>query len=155
MIEIERKYLVRSNAFKKKATDHFTIIQGFLTTDPHRTVRVRLKNNNGFLAVKGISNASGMSRFEWETVIPQDEANDLLLLCVPPLLEKIRYIVPIGSNVFEVDEFKGVNEGLIIAEIELNHETDKFHLPDWLGTEVTGDIKYYNSQLCQNPFSKW
>jgi adenylate cyclase len=155
MLEIERKFLVASDDFKRNATRHFNIVQGFLSTHPERTVRVRINDTCGYITVKGLSSDSGMSRFEWEKDIAIDEAKDLLLLCEQPLLEKVRYEIPVGDLLFEVDEFKGLNEGLIIAEVELTRESDSFDRPDWLGNEVTGRIKYYNSQLVKNPFKFW
>ncbi|WP_298923805.1 CYTH domain-containing protein [uncultured Allomuricauda sp.] len=154
-LEIERKFLVKSNAYKKDASSQTRIVQGFLNTDPERTVRVRIKGNKGFLTVKGRSNDSGTTRFEWEAEISISEATNLIDLCEPVILEKIRFEIPAGNHVFEVDEFFGENKGLVVAEIELEHEDEVFLKPDWLGTEVTGEIKYYNSQLSKKPFIKW
>jgi CYTH domain-containing protein len=155
MVEIERKFLVNSNAFKKEAFKSTRIIQGFLNTDKERTVRVRLKGDNGFITVKGKSNNSGLSRFEWEKEISKTDAESLLKLCEKGIIDKIRYEVKVGNHIFEVDEFFGDNEGLIIAEVELNSEDETFKKPDWLGQEVTGQIKYYNSQLSKLPFNTW
>ena len=155
MVEIERKFLVKSNAFKKEAFKSTRIIQGFLNTDKERTVRVRLKGDNGFITVKGKSNNSGLSRFEWEKEISKTDAESLLKLCEKGIIDKIRYEVKVGNHIFEVDEFFGDNEGLIIAEVELNSEDETFKKPDWLGQEVTGQIKYYNSQLSKLPFNTW
>ncbi|MDV7137795.1 CYTH domain-containing protein [Maribacter sp. TH_r10] len=155
MVEIERKYLVKDISYREVAISRKRIVQGFLNTDPDRTVRVRIKGDEGFLTVKGISNASGTTRFEWETGIKVEEAEALLQLCEPSVIDKTRYEIPMGKYLFEVDEFHGDNEGLIIAEIELDNENDFFERPDWLGEEVTGDIKYYNSQLSKNPFTGW
>lgn len=155
MVEIERKFLVNSNAFKKEAFKSTRIIQGFLNTDKERTVRVRLKGDNGFITVKGKSNNSGLSRFEWEKEISKTDAKSLLKLCEKGIIDKIRYEVKVGNHIFEVDEFFGDNEGLIIAEVELNSEDETFKKPDWLGQEVTGQIKYYNSQLSKLPFNTW
>ena len=155
MIEIERKFLVNSNAFKTEAFKQTRIVQGFLSTDKKRTVRVRLKGDIGFLTIKGESSKNGLSRFEWEKEIPKMEAESLLELCKKGMIDKIRYEVKVNNHVFEVDEFFGKNEGLIVAEVELNLETENFTKPDWLGKEVTGDIKYYNSQLSKLPFCKW
>lgn len=154
-LEIERKFLVKSNAYKKDASSQTRIVQGFLNTDPERTVRVRIKGNKGFLTVKGRSNDSGTTRFEWEAEISVSEATNLIDLCESVILEKIRFEIPAGNHVFEVDEFFGENKGLVVAEIELEHEDEVFLKPDWLGTEVTGEIKYYNSQLSKKPFIKW
>ena len=155
MIEIERKFLVTSNVFKKESFKKTRIIQGFLNTDKERTVRVRIKGNKGFLTVKGKSNNSGLSRFEWEKEITTIDAEELLKLCETGIIDKTRYEVKKGNHIFEIDEFSGDNKGLIVAEIELNFETESFKKPDWLGEEVTGEIKYYNSQLIKQPYKDW
>ncbi len=155
MIEIERKFLVKSTAYKVTASTQTRIVQGFLSIDPERTVRVRIKGENGFITVKGKSNIEGTTRFEWEKEIPTTEAEALLKLCLPGVIDKIRYEVPVENVVFEVDEFFGDNEGLTIAEVELESEAQAFSKPDWLGEEVTGDIKYYNSKLSSHPFKNW
>lgn len=155
MIEIERKFLVTSNAFKTDAFSQNKIAQGYLSSVPERTVRVRIKGDKGFVTVKGISSDSGMSRFEWEKEIPVDEAENLLKLCEKSIIDKIRFNVTIGNHTFEVDEFHGENEGLIIAEIELNSENEAFEKPNWLGEEVTNDKRYYNSYLSNHPFKNW
>lgn len=154
-LEIERKFLVTSDAYRQEASSSVRIAQGFLSTDPQRTVRVRIMGSQGFLTVKGASNASGTSRFEWETKISPAEATNLIDLCKDVILEKVRYTVPLGSHVFEVDEFLGENKGLVVAEVELQHEDEFFERPSWLGEEVTGQKKYYNSQLSQTPFAQW
>jgi len=154
-LEIERKFLVKSDAYKKNASSETRIVQGFLNTAPERTVRVRIKGDKGYLTVKGKGNDSGTTRFEWETEITIAEATNLIDLCEPGILEKIRYEVIVGKHVFEVDEFLGENKGLVIAEIELQHEDELFEKPNWLSNEVTGEIKYYNSQLAIKPFCKW
>jgi adenylate cyclase len=155
MIEIERKFLTTSDAFKKEAFAKNRITQGYLNSIPERTVRVRIKGDKGFLTIKGASNESGISRFEWEKEIPVDEAQKLLLLCEKGVIDKTRFEVKIGKHIFEVDEFYGENEGLIISEIELQSETETFEKPNWLGKEVTNDKRYYNSYLSKNPFSNW
>lgn len=155
MIEIERKFLITSNAFKTEAFSQNKIVQGYLSSVPERTVRVRIKGDKGFITVKGISSDSGMSRFEWEKEIPVDEAENLLKLCEKGIIDKIRFNVKIGNHTFEVDEFHGENEGLIIAEIELNSENEVFERPNWLGEEVTNDKRYYNSYLSNRPFKNW
>jgi adenylate cyclase len=152
MLEIERKFLVTSDAFKQAAFKHTRIVQGFLNTHPERTVRVRIKGGQGFLTVKGISNKAGTIRTEWETAISVEDAELLLKLCEPGIIDKTRYEIKLGRHIFEVDEFSGENEGLIIAEVELNSEDEVFEKPHWLGKEVTGELKYYNSQLSLNPF---
>ncbi|MEP2237795.1 MAG: CYTH domain-containing protein [Maribacter sp.] len=155
MIEIERKFLVKSDNYKSEARSKTRIVQGFLNTDPSRTVRVRIKGNTGFITVKGKSNASGTSRFEWEKEISVNEADSLLKLCEKGILDKYRYEIVIGNHVFEVDEFFGDNTGLTIAEVELKNEHEEFEKPNWLGVEVTGEVKYYNSQLSKNAFCTW
>ena len=155
MIEIERKFLVTSEAFKKEAFAQNRIAQGYLSSVPERTVRVRIKGDKGFLTIKGASNETGLSRFEWEKEIPVDEATALLKLCEKGIIDKTRFEVKIGNHIFEVDEFYGENEGLIIAEVELKSETETFEKPIWLGKEVTNDIRYYNSYLSKNPFTNW
>lgn len=153
--EIERKFLVKGD-FKNLAVKSYQIAQGFLSTIPERTVRVRIRDCQGFMTVKGIGNASGLTRFEWEKEISIEEANSLLAICEPTIIKKIRYIIPASNNLFfEVDEFLDNNIGLIIAEIELPEENTLFDKPDWLGTEVTGISKYYNSALSKKPFNKW
>ncbi|MFD2586663.1 CYTH domain-containing protein [Croceitalea marina] len=153
--EIERKFLVSSSTYKNEASLHTRIVQGFLNTHPERTVRVRLKGDKGYLTVKGKGNASGTTRFEWEHEMSKNEADNLLKLCEPGIVEKIRYEIPVGNHLFEVDEFLGDNQGLVVAEIELQHENETFEKPDWLGDEVTGDVNYYNSRLAKHPFKTW
>jgi CYTH domain-containing protein len=155
MIEIERKFLVKNNNFKAEAFKQTDIKQGFLNSDKERTVRVRLSGEQGFLTVKGISSNDGLSRFEWEKEISKTDAKDLFKLCEKGMIEKTRYLVKVGNHTFEIDEFFGENDGLIIAEIELNHATEIFTKPTWLGEEVTGNIKYYNSQLIKHPYKTW
>ena len=155
MTEIERKFLVKSEAFKDQAFNSYDIRQGFLNSAPERTVRIRLKNDKGLLTIKGKSSADGLSRFEWEKEIPKTDAEALLVLCENGIIDKTRYEVKVGNHTFEVDEFYGDNQGLIIAEVELNSKTDTFEKPDWLDEEVTGDIKYYNSNLSKLPFKNW
>ncbi|MCL6217946.1 CYTH domain-containing protein [Zunongwangia pacifica] len=155
MIEIERKFLVKSALFKEEAYQKNRIKQGFLNTDPLRTVRIRIKDETAFLTVKGKNNEAGLSRFEWEKEIDKTDAEALLKLCEPGMIDKTRFLVNAGNHVFEVDEFYGDNDGLIVAEVELATESEVFQKPDWLGEEVTGDPKYYNSQLSKNPFKSW
>lgn len=155
MIEIERKYLVNSLAFKDEAFTQNDIAQGYLNSNPERTVRIRVKGNKGFITIKGIGNESGASRLEWEQEIPVEDAKTLLKLCEKGAIEKTRYEVKSGQHIIEIDEFHGDNEGLIIAEIELENENDSIEKPNWLGKEVTGDERYYNSYLSLNPFKMW
>ena len=155
MMEIERKFLVNSYAFKKESFKKTRIVQGFLNTHKERTVRVRLKGDKGFLTIKGQSSKDGLARFEWETEISIKDANGLIELCESGVIDKVRYEVQVKNHIFEIDEFLGDNEGLIIAEVELNSKNEGFEMPIWLDKEVTGDIKYYNSQLSQDPFCNW
>ncbi|MDV7186460.1 CYTH domain-containing protein [Lutibacter sp. TH_r2] len=153
--EIERKFLVKNNDFKKESYSNSKIVQGFLSTVPERTVRIRIKDNNGFITVKGVTNNSGTSRFEWEKEISVEEATDLLKISEPGIIDKTRFNVKFGKHTFEVDEFYGENKGLIVAEVELNSEDEYFIKPAWLGEEVTGQLKYYNSVLMKNPYKNW
>ena len=155
MIEIERKFLVKSQAFKDEAFNKTHIKQGFLSTDKERTVRVRLKGEKGFLTIKGASSNDGLSRFEWEKEISKEDVEQLFKLCKQGIIDKMRYEVKSGNHIFEIDEFFGDNEGLVLAEIELNTQDEAFEKPNWLGSEVTGDIRYYNSQLSNQPFKTW
>lgn len=154
MNEIERKFLVVSDAYKREAHAKHNIAQGYLNSDPERTVRIRIKGESGFLTIKGKGNASGTTRFEWETELPLFEAKPLFDLCEAGAIQKIRYEVKSGKHVFEVDEFAGNNAGLVIAEIELTDENEPFEKPNWLGAEVTGDERYYNAYLSRNPYNK-
>ena len=155
MIEIERKYLVTSDIFKTQAFNSYKIMQGFLNSHKDRTVRIRIAKDKGYITIKGRSSDNGLSRFEWEKDISLKDAEALLGLCEIGIINKIRYEVKTGNHVVEVDVFFGENEGLIIAEVELDSEDESFEKPDWLGEEITGDIKYYNSQLCKRPFKTW
>lgn len=155
MLEIERKFLVTSEDFKKEALRKNHIAQGYLNSNPERTVRVRIKGEIGFLTIKGKGNETGMTRFEWETEIALAEAKNLIKLCENGVIDKMRYEVEMGNHTFEVDEFFGENEGLIVAEIELKSEDEIFEKPTWLGQEVTNDERYYNAYLSNNPFKNW
>jgi len=152
--EIERKFLVRG-AFQDQVTRSTRIVQGYLSSVPERTVRVRIKGDKGFLTIKGVGSASGASRFEWEREIPVAEAEQLLAICEPGVIDKVRHLVPAGAHTFEVDEFHGNNEGLVVAEVELGAEDEHFDRPVWLGDEVTGDARYYNSMLMKQPYTTW
>jgi len=154
MQEIERKFLITQTDFLNDLNG-FKIVQGYLSSDPERNVRVRIKGNHAFLTVKGISNQSGTSRFEWEKEIEVSEAQELLKICLPGIIDKTRFEISAGKHLFEVDVFEGENKGLIIAEIELENENDFFQKPEWLGDEVTGDVRYYNSYLVNKPFKEW
>ena len=155
MIEIERKFLVKSDAYKAEAFKQTKIIQGFLNTDKARTVRVRLKGEEGFITVKGPSSEDGLERFEWEKPIDKNDAEVLLKLCEAGVIDKIRYEIKMNHHIFEVDEFFGENSGLVVAEVELRHPDEVISQPLWLGEEVTGDVRYYNSQLSKQPYKTW
>ncbi|KAF0129084.1 MAG: adenylate cyclase [Bacteroidetes bacterium] len=152
--EIERKFLVNGD-FKSEAQKATRITQGYLSSVPERTVRVRIKGDKGFITIKGIGSDSGASRYEWEKEIPVAEVDELLKICEPGVIDKTRFLVKAGPHTFEVDEFYGENEGLTVAEVELSAENESFEKPSWLGQEVTGNVKYYNSMLMKNPFKKW
>lgn len=152
--EIERKFLIKGD-FKADSFQATRVTQGYLSSVPERTVRIRVKGNKGFITIKGKNSDSGISRFEWEKEIPVNEAEELLKLCEPGIIDKTRYLVKSGKHTIEVDEFHGENEGLIVAEIELESENESFIKPVWLGEEVTGDMKYYNSMLSKTPYTKW
>ena len=149
MIEIERKFLVLSNQYRKTSHRKTRIIQGYLSKDLERTVRVRIRDDQGFLTIKGISTDGGLSRFEWEKEIPLKDAKELMSICLPEIIEKTRYEVNFKGFLFEIDEFEGVYKNLIVAEVELKSTKDKIVLPEWIGKEVTGEKKYYNSHLSE------
>lgn len=158
-LEIERKFLVAGD-FHAEAASHTRIVQGYICSERGRTVRVRLRSTDaegkGYLTIKGPSLDGGLSRYEFEKEISVDEALSLLRLCQPGIIDKVRWLVPMADgHTFEVDEFHGENEGLIMAEVELGAPDEPFLRPAWLGEEVTGDRRYYNSQLRQHPFTKW
>jgi len=153
-LEIERKFLVRGE-FSKNVTEATEIVQGYLSSSPGRTVRVRIRGEKGYITVKGKAGESGIDRFEWEKEIPVDDARELLKLCEPYPVEKTRYLVPSGAHLFEVDVFHGENSGLVMAEIELGSADEAFEKPPWLGEEVSGDPRFYNSSLSAKPFSCW
>ena len=150
--EIERKYLV-TGEFKKDSTGSFKIVQGYLSHDSERIVRVRIRDERAFITIKGIQ--TGITRYEWEKEISVSDASELLKLCLPHLIEKRRYIVPAGNHIIEVDEFFGLNSGLIIAETELRSEEEIVKLPPWIGEEVSQDMEYHNSSLSINPYTEW
>ncbi|ARN78262.1 adenylate cyclase [Nonlabens spongiae] len=152
--EIERKFRIQDPSFLNGMVGT-KIAQGYLSADPERAVRIRIKGDQGFITIKGKSNASGTTRFEWEKDIDSNEAQALLDLCNPAIISKTRYEVKHDGNTWEIDVFHGANEGLLIAEIELRDENQTFSKPDWLGEEITGDPRYYNSYISQNPFSTW
>ena len=151
-IETERKFLVLDNSFKQAAIRSYRIRQGYIAHDGGNTVRIRIRDAEGILTIKGPSDEGGVSRQEWEKVIPLREAEELFLLCRGGVIDKTRYIVPAegSARYFEVDEFQGLNEGLLLAEIELGSPDESFRRPAWLGEEVTGDHHYYNSWLANH-----
>ncbi|NQW36940.1 MAG: CYTH domain-containing protein [Flavobacteriales bacterium] len=153
--EIERKFLVKTDDYKSVAYKKFTISQGFISTDKNAVVRIRITDDKAFITIKGKSNKSGTTRYEWEKEISLNEAKQLMSLSKTSLIVKTRYLVKIKNHTFEVDEFLGDNAGLVIAEIELTDEHEVFIKPDWLGEEVTGKLKYYNVMLAKNPFKNW
>lgn len=153
--EIERKFLVKDLSFKEVAYSSSRIAQGYICSSRGRTVRVRIRNEKGYLTIKGPAGENGLSRYEWEKELPLDEALELMKLCEPGLIDKTRYLVQSGKHVFEVDEFYGDNEGLVVAEVELASEDETFEKPDFIGEEVTGIAKYYNSFLMKFPYTKW
>ena len=152
--EIERKFLV-TGEYKSQAFAHSRIVQGYICSARGRTVRVRLRDGRGYLTIKGASDAAGMSRYEWEKESSREEAEELMKLCEEGVIDKTRYLVRSGSHVFEVDEFYGDNEGLVMAEVELASEDEPFDRPAFIGREVTGDVRYYNSQLMKHPYREW
>lgn len=149
--EIERKFLV-TGGFRQDSPESYRIVQGYICSDPDRTVRVRVRGEKGFLTIKGRSSEDGLSRYEWEKEIPVSEALELMALCGSGVIDKTRYLVPFGAHTYEIDVFHGANEGLVLAEIELSDENEPFERPSWLGEEVTGDVRYYNSMLSRNPY---
>ncbi len=154
-IEIERKFLVKGDSYKELAYSSSRIVQGYICSARGKTVRVRIRDDKGYLTIKGPSSSDGLGRYEWEKEIPLDEARELMKLCEPGMIDKTRYLVRSGIHTFEVDEFYGENEGLVVAEVELSDENESFEKPDFIGDEVTGVVKYYNSFLMKQPFKSW
>ncbi len=152
--EIERKFLV-GGAYKQLAAKNSRIVQGYICSARGRTVRVRIRDGRGYLTIKGPSDDEGLSRYEWERELPVQEAEELMRLCEPGVVDKTRHLVPWGGHTFEVDEFHGDNEGLTVAEVELSSPDEPFERPPFLGPEVTGDRRYYNSQLRIHPYKDW
>jgi CYTH domain-containing protein len=153
-MEIERKFLVVGD-FISHSTSSSRISQGYLSSNPDRTVRVRVRGDKGYLTIKGRSSSDGTSRYEWEKEIPADEAVELLKLCEAGVIDKTRYIVPVCGHMWEVDVFHGDNEGLVMAEIELSSTDEEFEMPAWAGDEVTGDVRYYNAYISSHPYKDW
>ncbi|HBA12755.1 MAG TPA: adenylate cyclase [Bacteroidales bacterium] len=154
-VEIERKFLVKDASYRNLAFRHYEIRQGYIANEDGRSVRVRITDNEAVLTIKGPSDSRGMSRYEWSQLISVEDALELFKLHRNGCIEKRRYLVHSGPHVFEVDEFYGDNEGLVIAEVELNSEDEVFEKPDFIGKEVTGDDRYYNVNLAVNPFKNW
>lgn len=154
-IEIERKFLIKNDSFKKEAIDVVPIQQGYLSTGGNSTVRIRILGDNAVLTIKSKSKKNSISRNEWEYVIPLEEGMEMAKLVVSGLIKKERYIVPVGKHFYEVDVFHDDNEGLVIAEIELSSECELFERPEWLGKEVTRNKRYYNSFIARKPYKKW
>lgn len=152
--EIERKFIVEGD-FSADVYDSQRIVQGYICSQPGRTVRVRIRGEKGYLTIKGPSDTKGLSRYEFEREIPLADAEQLLTLCEPGAIDKVRHLVRAGQHTWEVDVFHGANEGLIMAEIELTSEDEPFDKPAWIGKEVSGDRRYYNSMLTKQPYSGW
>jgi len=153
-LEIERKFLVVGE-FRDQAYSHSRIRQGYISSGNGKTVRVRIRDDRGYLTIKGPSDQAGLARYEFETEISLSDAEDLMKLCEPGIIDKTRYLVRSGDHVFEVDEFYGDNEGLVMAEVELHSEDEAFRKPAFIGPEVTGDRRYYNAHLRRNPYKLW
>lgn len=154
-LEIERKFLVADDSYKSMAFHNDRIAQGYLCREGGNSARVRVRGDKGYITIKGPSMDGGISRFEWEKEIPAGEAWELLKLCHGGIIDKTRYLVKCGKHTFEVDEFYGDNEGLVMAEVELESPDEEFERPQFLGKEVTGDRRYYNSSLTRFPFKCW
>ncbi|WP_017303786.1 CYTH domain-containing protein [Spirulina subsalsa] len=150
--EIERKYLVKGESWRI-GSQGAVYCQGYITREPQRTVRVRIVGEQGYLTIKGAT--QGIARCEFEYPIPVADARALLDLCDRPFIEKTRYKLQLGDFLWEIDEFHGENQGLILAEVELPHENTVIPLPDWVGEEVSHDGRYYNANLVKFPYSQW
>lgn len=153
-MEIERKFLVCGD-FTPCTVSSSRIVQGYICSERGRTVRVRIYGEKGFLTIKGPSGDNGLSRYEFEREVSLADAEELMKLCEPGVIDKVRHLAKVGRHTWEVDVFRGENEGLVVAEVELSSEDETFERPAWLGTEVTGDRRYYNSTLAKHPFSSW
>ncbi|MDR1676708.1 MAG: CYTH domain-containing protein [Tannerella sp.] len=154
-METERKFLVRDDSFIDKAFKKKHIRQGFLCADRERTVRIRITDSESFLTVKSASNERGWSRYEFETPVSSEDAEELMKLCLPGIIDKVRHYVEYKGYIWEIDIFHGENEGLTVAEIELESEEDTFELPAWIEREVSSDARYCNAVLSKHPYSKW
>ena len=153
--EIGRKFLVLDDSFKHEAFSKSHIQQGYICSERGRTVRVRIRDERAYLTIKGPSLNGGLSRYEFEREIPLDDGLQMMQLCESGIIDKTRWLVKSGPHTFEVDEFHGENAGLVVAEVELHHEDEPFEKPHFIGKEVTGDRRYYNSQLRANPYCNW
>lgn len=153
--EIERKFLVLDDSYKREAFSSSHIRQGYICSERGRTVRIRIRDDRAYITIKGPSLNGGLSRYEFEQEIPLDDAHHLLTLCEPGVIDKTRWLVKSDSHTFEVDEFHGDNDGLVMAEVELRTEDEAYKKPGFIGKEVTGDRRYYNSQLRRNPYKMW
>jgi len=151
--EIERKFLVLDDSFKHEAFSKSHIVQGYICSERGRTVRVRIRDDRAYLTIKGPSENGGLSRYEFEREIPLEDGQQMMQLCEPGIIDKTRWLVKSGNHTFEVDEFHGANEGLVVAEVELAYEDEPYKKPDFIGKEVTGDRRYYNSQLAKATLS--
>ena len=147
MLEIERKFLVVDDSYKQLSYGSFHIVQGYICSERGRTVRVRIRDERAYLTIKGPSENGGLTRYEFEREIPLEDGRQMMQLCEPGIIDKTRWLVKSGNHTFEVDEFHGANEGLVVAEVELAYEDEPFKKPDFIGKEVTGDRRYYNSEL--------
>lgn len=154
-LEIERKFLVLDDSYKNLATSSSHIKQGYIYSGKGKTIRVRIRDERGYLTIKGPSDKAGLCRYEWEKEVDLHDAEELMRLCEPGIIDKTRYIIPSGKHTFEVDEFFGENQGLVMAEVELVSEEEPYEKPPFIGEEVTGDRRYYNSHLRENPYSRW
>lgn len=154
-LEIERKFLVLDDSYKHEAFSKSHILQGYICSGRGRTVRIRIRDDRAYITIKGPSLDGGLSRYEFEQEIPLDDARQLMKLCEPGTIDKTRWLVKSGRHTFEVDEFFGDNEGLVMAEVELAYEDEPYEKPDFIGKEVTGDRRYYNGHLRSNPYKLW
>ncbi len=154
-MEIERKFLVLDDSYKREAFGSSHIRQGYICSERGRTVRIRIRDARGYITIKGPSLDGGLSRYEFEQEIPLDDAEMLMTLCEPGRIDKTRWLVKSGEHTFEVDEFHGDNDGLVMAEVELRTVDDEPIIPHFIGKEVTGDRRYYNSQLRLHPYRTW
>lgn len=153
--EIERKFLVKDSSYREKSFSSSRIKQGYISSQRGRTVRVRIRDEKAYLTIKGPSDQGGLARFEWEKEISLADAMDLFKICEPGVIDKTRFLVKSGKHTFEVDEFYGENQGLVIAEVELNATDEPYEKPDFIGQEVTGQVQYYNSFLTRKPYTTW